>query len=130
MAALSPDGRRLALVAGDPNSRTRALMVMPAEGGQPRELLRTSSLGSESLGGGLWWSPDGKFILFRKGPNAMRETFRIPAEGGTAVKYGAEYSAQGPPAMHPDGRQVAFPMGQHRIEIWAMENFLPNAKRN
>ena len=115
------------MVENDSKSNTRALLVLPAEGGQPRELLRTSSSGPESLGVGLWWSPDNKFVLFRKGPGVARETFRISAEGGTAIKYAAEYSAQGAPAMHPDGRQVAFPMGQHRIEIWAMENFLPNA---
>jgi Tol biopolymer transport system component len=120
--ALSPDGRRLAVVVFDRTGES--LLAVPAEGGEPRELLHTPWAGKESLGVFAAWSPEGKYVIFRKGPAGGRETYRIPAEGGAAVKYGAEWSV-GPPAINPDGRQVAFPMGQHKIEIWAMENFLP-----
>jgi hypothetical protein len=70
------------------------------------------------------WLPDGKSLLFRKGPSNARETFRISVEGGTPVNYGAEWTSA-PSTIHPDGRQVAFPAGERKIEIWAMENFLP-----
>jgi hypothetical protein len=34
--------------------------------------------------------------------------------------------ALGPnPSIHPDGRQFAFVMGEPKLEIWALENFLP-----
>ena len=125
-AALSPDGQHLAVVGSDKSTQSSALMVIPAGGGAPRELVRTSNAGPESLGVFLTWSLDGKYVIFRKGPAAARETFRIPAEGGTAVKYGAEWTV-GPPSINPDGRQVAFPMGEHKIEIWALENFLPKS---
>ena len=123
--ALSPDGRLLAVPAFDRSTQSGSLLVIPAEGGEPRELQRTSNSGPESMGVFATWSPDGKYVIFRKGPAAARETFRIPAEGGTAVKYGGEWSV-GPPSINPNGRDVAFPMGQHKIEIWAMENFLPS----
>jgi Tol biopolymer transport system component len=122
--ALSPDGTRLAVIAFDRSTKFGSVLLIPAEGGRPRELLRTSDTGPESIGAFATWSPDGKYVIFRKGPAIARETYRIPAEGGAAVKYGAEWSV-GPPSLNPNGRDVAFPMGQHKIEIWAMENFLP-----
>ena len=126
--ALSPDGALLATIALDRSTQSRSLLLIPVDGGTPRELLRTSNAGPESIGAFATWSPDGKYVIFRKGPAVARETYRIPAEGGTAVKYGAEWSV-GPPAINPNGRQVAFPMGEHKIEIWAMENFLPTPKK-
>jgi len=128
--ALSHDGRLLAATGFDHSSQSGSLLLVPAEGGTPRELLRLSIFsgsGPETLGVFVAWSPDGKFLLFRKGPASARETFRIPVQGGAAVKYGAEWTV-GPPTIHPDGRQVAFPAGERRIEIWAMENFLPTLK--
>jgi Tol biopolymer transport system component len=124
VVALSPDGRRLAVAAFDGSTRSGSILVIPAEGGEPRELLRTSNSGPESIGLFVTWLPDGQHMIFRKGPAGARETFRISAEGGAAVRYGAEWTV-GPPAINPDGRQVAFPLGDHKIEIWAMENFLP-----
>ena len=79
--------------------------------------------GSETLVQFVAWLPEGKFLLFRKGPGVARETFRIPVEGGTPAKYGAEWSG-GPPTINPDGRQVAFQRGQPKFEVWALENFL------
>ena len=32
---------------------------------------------------------------------------------------------QGPPSLHPDGCQFAFPLGYLKIEIWELENFRP-----
>jgi hypothetical protein len=31
--------------------------------------------------------------------------------------------------IHPDGRQLAYWTGQGQIELWALENFLPPAKK-
>ncbi len=126
MTALSPDGRSLAVIAVDRSTRSSVLMLMPVDGGTPRELLRTSNSGADSLGAFVAWLPDAKSIIFRKGPAVARGMFRIPADGGNAVKYGAEWSL-GQPVMNPNGRDVAFAMGQHTIEVWAMDNFLPKA---
>jgi Tol biopolymer transport system component len=123
--APSPDGRLLAVTVFDGSTQSGSLLVIPAGDGEARELLHTSNSGPEQLGVFVAWTPDGKYVIFRKGgPPATRETFRIPAEGGAATKYGAEWTP-GPFSINPDGRQVAFPMGEHKIEIWALENFLP-----
>jgi hypothetical protein len=125
--ALSPDGRLLAVTGFDRGAKSGSLLLVPAEGGELRELLRLSDSGPETLGAFVGWLPDGKFLIFRKGPSAARETWRIPVEGGAPAKYGAEWTV-GPATINPDGRQVAFPMGVRTLEIWAMENFLPTIK--
>jgi Tol biopolymer transport system component len=123
--ALSPDERRLTVPAFDRSSQTGSLLVVPVDGAAPRELLRTSNSGPEQLGFFAAWSPDGRYVIFRKGGPATRETFRIPAQGGTPIRFGAEWTP-GPSSINPDGRHVAFANGEHAIEIWAMENFLPS----
>ena len=131
---ISRDGRLLAITGFDRGTRSGSLLLVPADGGEPRELLRLSQSGTETLGVFVAWSPDYKFVLFRKGSSDARETFRIPVEGGTPVKFGAEWTV-GSPTINPDGRHVAFPMGGasgsgrnpvSKAEIWALENFLPS----
>jgi Tol biopolymer transport system component len=127
-AAVSPDGRLIALTAFDNATKSGSLLVVPVEGGASRELFRASYSSPEQLGIWAEWTPDGKFVIFRKGDQTVgRETYRIPLQGGTPVKYGNEWTP-GPHSINPDGRRVAFPLGEHRIEIWAMENFLPKGK--
>jgi len=124
-SSMSADGRYLAVTAFDKNRGTSGvLLIIPIEGGQPRELLRVSA--PESLGNFVSWLPDGRSLLFRKGPGDARETFRISVEGGAPTKYGAEW-AVGPPSIRSDGRQVAFMTGQLKFEIWVLENFLPKS---
>src|SRR5439155_3016298 len=125
--AVSRDGRLLAVTGFDKSTKSGSLLLVPAEGGDPRELLRLSQSGPETLGAFVGWLPDGKFLLFRKGPASARETWRIPVEGGAPAKYGAEWTV-GPATINPDGRQVAFPKGVRKLEIWATENFLPALK--
>lgn len=124
-ASVSPDGRSLAVMTADRNSRSTALLLALAQGGEPRELLRLRE--PEGFGGGVEWSPDGSFLLFGKfygDDQTRRETWRISAEGGAPRKL--ELNGQGH-RIHPDGRQVAFVVGDRfrKVEVWAMENFLP-----
>jgi Tol biopolymer transport system component len=115
-------------VAFDKAAQAGALVMIPVDGGSPHELLRTANASPDQLGVFVEWTPDGKHVVFRKGGRpATRETFRIPAEGGVAIKYGSSWTP-GPNSISPDGRQVAFAQGQHKIEIWAIENFLPAKK--
>ena len=54
---VSPDGRRLLILAGEGEEKERSLWVLPARGGQPSrvgDLLRHTAA----------WSPDGKRIVF------------------------------------------------------------------
>jgi Tol biopolymer transport system component len=123
--ALSPDNKLLAVTAFDRGTQSGSLLVIPSGGGEPRELLRTSFAGPDQLGAWVEWSPDGRYVIFRKSM-PTRENFRIPVEGGAAVKYAAEWMV-GLHSTNPDGRQVAFAQGEHKIEIWALENLFKGA---
>ena len=99
----SPDGRWIAFTGrynGNPN-----VYVMPAEGGQPRQL--TYSSGSDLVEG---WSPDGKNILFESLRDSFSDRYRqiytVSFDGGFAsalplpMGYQASYS--------PDGTHLAY----------------------
>jgi Tol biopolymer transport system component len=133
--SISPDGNRLALISQGWN---KVLRVMPASGGQPKELLRfEDKIGlfkSTNLPVFVEWTADGKHIFFprlRQMKNGFQfGLWRIPAEGGEpqdlnlAMSYILDLSA------HPDGQRLAFDSGgfiQKWPAIWIMENFLQPA---
>jgi len=130
--AFSPDGQHLAF------RKTRVLQVIPAAGGEPREVLRLPP--SEIMLVGPVWMPDGKYIIIGKGKrypdnpwterNQLFELWRIPVEGGEPQKLGFAVKASRRLSVHPDGRQIAFirPGTRHRVGIWAMDNLLPQIK--
>ena len=129
--AISPDGRQLAFIERPAGAGTSpALKVMPAAGGEPRELFRLEDP-EESFHGdysGLAWTPDGRYILFgRTKSGEPQELWRIPTEGGKPQKLLAMHKLS-QINIHPDGRRIAFtgftdgPLG---TEVWVMENFLP-----
>jgi Tol biopolymer transport system component len=132
--SVSPDGRFLAVLARDTSSQSSSLQVIAVEGGEPRELLRASAP-EILLGAFVAWTPDGQSLLFMKdkGDGTPRELWRIAADGSTPRKVGLDgdwVSSLGIPgrdgaSIHPDGRQVAFTMGESKLEIWALGNFLP-----
>ena len=128
---VSPDGRQLAFIArgDDPNW---AVIVMPAEGGSPRELLRVQQ--PDFLRpNGLTWMPDGHHLLVSKfnGPSGpITELLRVPVEGGDAQKLGLAMERIEFGDVHPDGQRIAFSSGQRKDsvrEVWVMENFLPES---
>ncbi|MDA2924007.1 tetratricopeptide repeat protein [Acidobacteria bacterium AH-259-L09] len=130
--AISPDGRQWVLV-GNRN----VLKVIPATGGEPRELLRLQQREQEK--GieirGVAWMPDGRHLLFSKGiwgRHPKMELWRISAEGGEPQKLGLAMGALGMRnlSVHPDGRRIAFgaSSGDETAEVWVMENFLPQGK--
>ncbi len=129
--ALSPDGRQLAFTTRHPATQSVVLMVMPAAGGEPRELLSTQPPETIPLGRGIAWMPDGRHLLFLKVREVSgvgrttTELWRVPAEGGQPRKL--ELAMQGLRALrfHPDGKRVVFTAGKGEAEIWVLENFLP-----
>jgi len=128
--ALSPDGQQLAFATTDQSltSFFERLKVMPAAGGEPRELLR---LQPPERFNSIAWTADGREILFVKGsPSVQEHTFelwRVSAEGGEPQKL--ELAMDNLQVrVHPDGRRIAFSAGKWIREIWVMENFLPEGK--
>jgi beta-lactamase regulating signal transducer with metallopeptidase domain/Tol biopolymer transport system component len=136
--ALSPDGRQLALAIWEikfsPKTMTfnHRILTMPAEGGEPKELLKNGELRQYPT---IAWTPDGQSLLFT---NSIAEggrgnaVFCVPAGGGQArelcrpqtMMYGHLWSVLD---VNPDGRRIAFDCFEYRHEVWAMENFLSPA---
>ena len=125
--SLSPDGEMLVIREKDRSTATAMLKVLPAVGGQPRELLRVR--GAQWIGSPEW-SPDGQYILFwrKSGDSESYAMWSIPAEGGKPRQTELSVRSQRRFGVHPDGRRIAFTKSEMQFEIWVMENFLPEMK--
>ena len=131
--ALSPDGRWLLVAAVE--SHYQVLLVMPANGGEGRELVRVDSEKEVPFGGSPWWSPDGRYVYFMKGvkgeaqiPYETRKwhLWQVAAGGGEPRQLGLTLGRQmGGLRLHPDGRRLATTDFTVNLEVWVMENFLP-----
>jgi dipeptidyl aminopeptidase/acylaminoacyl peptidase len=107
---LSPDGRRVAFVVTDihkaENGTSSSIWLVPAEGGEPRPLTRTSKHDVHPR-----WSPDGRWIAFDSDRENGHQVWLISTEGGesrrlTSLSTGAEQ-----PVWSGDGRRIAFVSG-------------------
>jgi Tol biopolymer transport system component len=139
--AVSPDGRRLALlttgnVSQKPEPVSMTISFMPASGGEPREIFRTESPSYEAgYEHGIEWTADGQYLLASVpsefGHGEKFDVVRIPADGGETVSLGVPVVWGNRfrfPSAHPDGRRVAFDTsfgGELPGELWVLENFLP-----
>jgi len=121
----SPDGKWLAFLNRTDN---RVLRIIPANGGEPRELFRFEQKGNWLIT--ISWTADGKYILFSRpdSDDAKRALWRVPVSGGKPEKMGIEKECESVSA-HPDGHLLAFSLGEESTnEVWVMENFLPGLK--
>ena len=121
----SPDGTQVAFTAQyDGNTE---VFVVPADGGEPRRLTFTATLGrdevSDRMGPNnivMGWTPDGKNVLFRSRMQSFNDftgqLFTVPVEGGLAEPLPlprggfASYSA--------DGKQLAFNRVFREFRTW------------
>ncbi len=110
----SPDGKWIAFTGqyeGD-----EQVYVMPAEGGQPRQLTYYPARGPFPPRGGydnqvMGWTPDGTAILFRSmrdadGVRSEGQLFTVPAKGGPAKALPMPTSGAGD--FSPDGKRIAY----------------------
>jgi dipeptidyl aminopeptidase/acylaminoacyl peptidase len=133
--AISPDGQRVLI--NTISDKSWSLLVMPASGGEPRELVRVDREKETPFGGSPSWTSDGRFIVFLKGAKGSApgqwpgqwQLWRVPVEGGEPQRIGliAARQLQGV-RLHPDGRRVAIGDVKVDLEVWVMENFLPVPK--
>ena len=131
--ALSPGGKWLAFTSLDALKEPLKLMLVAASGGPAREIFRTK--GGEYIQC-LEWTPDGRSIWFKKyippAEPKMEPAFEflsVSADGQAIRKLGLALDTGFDFRIHPDGRQLAYWTGQTTIELWALENFLPPAKK-
>lgn len=137
--SLSPDGRWIATAKWDASTKSQTVVLIPVEGGEPRELLRVSNpqwINNTSMP----WTPDAKGLLVRKmlvAGGKMSELWLVPVDNAPPRKLNFDVNrvmpyAPGKIRLHPDGRQLAYVFGETSSEVWVLENFLPtlNAKNN
>ena len=127
-AELSPDGRKLAVLAMREDSLDLSVLVMPAEGGEAREIVRIESKEATARVAPVW-TPDGRSVYFVKGrrgaPDRDVQLWKVSAEGGTPQRLGLTVDELWWISPHPDGRRLAFGNMWGQSEVWTIENFLP-----
>jgi len=132
--ALSPDAHWLCFSNAGWGG-IRSLNIMPASGGEVKEIWSFGEIEWGTPGIHQAWSPDGRYILFAAPDlNDMRncDLWRVPAEGGIPEKTGLQrswgiYNL----TISPDGRKLAFAGrggASTDSELWVLENFLPESK--
>ncbi|UCG58214.1 MAG: protein kinase, partial [Phycisphaerales bacterium] len=114
---VSPDGQWFAFYQGKDS-----LVVMPSEGGQPREVLRGSEGEIVPAFAFVRWTPDGEHLLFGK---RMTELWMVNVQTGQQQRIGPAGGNLRRAVMHPDGQSIAFMVEQPGSELWVLENFLP-----
>ena len=124
---ISPDGKWLALMN---RGAKRAIRIMPASGGAPREIYSFKQ--EEDVTIAPAWSADGRYIYFSRLPSveAPWNLFRVSADGGEAQKIDLAMAGFRHLSVHPDGQRIAFSSegaNYAQAQIWVMENFLPKS---
>ncbi len=127
--AVSPDGKSLSVITGLDRFR-RTLLVMPSEGGTPRQVLEFT----QPSGGGVAhvWTPDGRSILYvvKSGERSGSLSFELRSVrvDGAAASPGIIYKWAGQffgLRFHPNGRLLGFtgrPNYSSSSEVWVIEN--------
>jgi hypothetical protein len=122
---VSPDGSRLAFAVNVADKR--ALMIMPADGGTPREIYRSGSdYGFIFPQGAMTWANDGRHLIVtaKCGPGEDHRLCAIPTEGGELKPLGLRMQGIPTRMLSPDGRRVAFTGATRKQELWVIRNLL------
>lgn len=140
--AISPDGSSIAFVdivmdsMGTNSSFGSSINVVSAGGGEAREVMR--SPGNLQFRN-VVWSPDGRHIYFTRsafvsdGKGGMtpdpgnQHIMRVPVAGGRVEETGISADEIQAIRFSPDGKRLSFTAGRRSLEVWVMENFLPNS---
>lgn len=126
----SPDGRNIAFVRANVPANWAVvgkadIYVVPADGGEPRQLTSESDRVFEA--GPVLWSPDGKLLAYLsrdKDDDADGTLKVIPPDGGEprAVARVQHIYANKEMAWSPDSKRIAYNAVDNKIEIVSLEN--------
>lgn len=141
--SVSPDGRWIAAATQPEGANVfafcacRALTIIPADGGEPRVLLRVSE--PLLVYKDFPWTPDSRSLVVMKGTgvdSAANELWFVPIDGTAARRLDIDATrvlrgGVGSIRLRPDGRQLTYVSGHYPVpEVWALENFLPVQRAN
>jgi len=119
----SPDGKWIAF-SGE-YSGSRQVYIIPAEGGDPRQLTYYNSVGVMPPRGGwdnvvLGWTPDSKQVLIRGNRTEFGERngkyFLVPIDGGLEQPY--QIVNGGFAALSPDASKICFTPVDREFRSW------------
>jgi tricorn protease len=124
-ARFSPDGKHIAFT-GQYDGNTE-VYVMPAEGGTPKRLTYTATLGrddvSDRMGPNnivIGWTPDGKNILFRSRMNSFNDfigqLFTVGIDGGLPEQLPLPRGGFG--SYSPDGSKLVYNRVFREFRTW------------
>jgi tricorn protease len=124
-ARFSPDGKRLAFT-GQYDGNTE-VYVMPAEGGAPKRLTYTATLGrddvSDRMGPNnivMGWTPDGRHVIFRsrmtEWNDFIGQLYLAPVEGGLPKQL--PLPRGGFCSYSPDGQRLAYNRIFREFRTW------------
>jgi tricorn protease len=132
---ISPDGRWIATPSSDQATKSATVVLIPLDGGEPRELLRVKQPSQFRI---LGWAPDSGAVIVWKiltnestltEANSSHEVWRIPIGAEQPRKLEIDMrtlKASGPVAFSPDGRHLAYLVtGDSTSEVSVVENMLP-----
>jgi Tol biopolymer transport system component len=118
-----------ALLNTDP-SGSRALVIRPMSGGEPRELLRFEQPNQFEFS--TQWAPDGRGVMVMKTRGDQKEVLFVPIDGTAPRKldFDLKRITEDFPwfTLSPDGRHIAYMVGDDKLEVWMMENLLSSLK--
>ena len=126
LTALSPDGLYLAFAVREKD--TYRLLVIPAAGGEPQELLQYQSEEPIANVANVAWSRDGKSVLYPVDTKDGYQLWRVSLAGGPPQRLDLAMPTLRNLRVHPDGKRIAFDSGTSGAEVWVMENFLPGGR--
>ena len=121
----SPDGETIAFT-GQYDGNTEVFSI-PAEGGIPKRLTFTATLGRDDIGDRMGpnnivmtWTPDSKHIVYRSRKQSFNaftgQLFKVPVEGGLSDEI--PLSKGGFCSYSPDGNQLVFNWVFREFRTW------------
>jgi len=125
--AISPDGQRLAIMQVEVKTKQAHIGFANIDGTNYRRLFSLPSSEVPRQGSWIYWTKDGKSILFKKLGNVSDswQLTRVPADGGKPEFTGLEAGGLAWLDLNADGSRIAFShKGQYSSELWALDNVL------
>ncbi len=124
-ARFSPDGSKIAFT-GQYDGNTE-VYVMPTEGGVPKRLTFTATLGRDDVSDRMGpnnmvmsWTPDGKYVVYRSRGVSFNSfvghLFKVPAEGGLSEQL--PLATGGFNTWSEDGKKLAFNRVMREFRTW------------